>query len=245
MAGVDVMVDDRDARIARLEAELQRRDAELLEARAVIESRDHALAEALEQQTATAEVLRVIASSPTDLQTVLNRIAEAAATLCGAGDAVVNQVSGDFLTVPAAWGTILGLSKNPRAPLDRGLPVGRAIMDARPVRLLGEPEDIEEEFPIGAAIWRQFGVRALLCVPLVREGTPIGGISLRRYEAVPFTDEHVALLETFADQAVIAIENARLFEELERRNRRVDRGAGAADCHGGHPARHCLVTGRS
>ena len=198
------MADDA-VRIAQLEAELA--------------ERDRALAEALERQAVMAEVLRVMAASPADLQTVLTTIAEAAARLCGAADALINQViDGDF-PLTAAWGSAVGrLPLGHRFALDPGLPPGRAVLDRRPVSLCGNPEDIEAEYPIGAALWRQFGIHANLSVPLVRENTPIGAITIRRLEAVPFTEQQMALLKSFADQAVLAIENARLFEELGARN---------------------------
>ncbi|MFN8637437.1 MAG: GAF domain-containing protein [Chloroflexota bacterium] len=186
-----------------------------------LDQRNRELSEALEQQSALAEVLRVIASSPTNLQAVLASIANAAATLCSSDGAVVNVVSGEWLIVPADWGHDPHAYVGPRLPLVPGLPVGRAVLDSRPVRLCGDPADIEAEFPIGAALWRQFGLRATLSVPLIREGQPIGGITLRRYEATAFTDEQVALLETFADQAVIAIENTRLFEQLQDANQQL------------------------
>ena len=205
------MADDRDARIAQLEAELERRDAALRQARA--ES-----AALREQQTATSEILRVIASSPTDLESVLTAIAESAAKLCGANDAIVHQLEDGGIRLTAAWGSIGRFPLGTLFPLDRGLPNARAILERQPVEMCGDPEDIEQEFPMTARLWRQFGIHANLAVPLLRDDSPIGAITIRRLEAVPFTDQQIALLETFADQAVIAIENARLFEELERRN---------------------------
>jgi signal transduction histidine kinase len=184
---------------------------------AELEQRNGELGAALEQQTATAEVLRVIASSPTDLAAVLGTIAEAAAGLCDANDALINQVQDGALPLVAAWGTIPRLPLGSSFPLDRGFPPGRAILDARPIQVCGEPHQIEAEYPLGAALSERFGFRSVLSVPLLREGTPIGSISIRRVEAAPFGEKHVRQLETFADQAVIAIENARLFRALQDR----------------------------
>jgi GAF domain-containing protein len=173
---------------------------------------------ALEQQTATAEVLRVIASSPTDLQTVLDTIAEAAAKLCGADDALVGRVVDGAQVQMSAWGSISRRPRETRFPLDRGHIPGRAILDGVPVSAVGEPDQISDEFPIAAELFREHGVRAALSVPLLRAGAVVGVITIRRVEALPFSTKQVTLLETFADQAVIAIENARLFEELGQRN---------------------------
>ena len=199
---------------ARLFEELEQRNAELQES-------NRQVTEALEQQTATARDPaghRVLADRPAGGPGYDRR---GAATLCNADDAVIHQIRGGVLTLPAAWGSVAQQLVGSRLPLDRSLPVGRAVLDGQPVRLCGEAEDIEEEFPLGAALWRQFGVRAVLSVPLMRHETAIGGISIRRFSAVPFTDEQMALLETFADQAVIAIENARLFEELQAANQQL------------------------
>jgi len=174
--------------------------------------------EALEQQTATSEILRVISSSPTDVQPVFNAIAASAARLCESFDALIFRVDGDRLRLVAHHGSIpLGTIGEFTLPLGRGTMPGRSALDGRTIHaadLLAEAE----EFPEGSEVAQRMGFRTALTIPLMREGIPIGVIALRRTEVRPFTDRQIALLQTFADQAVIAIENVRLFKELEARN---------------------------
>src|SRR5262249_457480 len=152
--------------------------------------------EALEQQTATAEVLRVIASSPTDLQGMLNVIAESAARFCGASSAVIHQVQGDVLVRAGRWGGPLGGQVAEVLPLSADLINGRAVLTNQPVHVYGEPDDIRNEYPLAADLWRRGGMRAYLCMPLVREGKAMGTIALRRVEPVPFSDKQIDSLRT-------------------------------------------------
>ena len=179
-----------------------------------LEARNRDLTETLEQQTATGEVLRVISSSPTDIQPVLDTVAESAARLCNAFDAAIWLQEGDRLRIAAHHGSI---PAQPTIPLVRGTSNGRAILDGRTIHI-ADMQAEAGEFPQGAENARRMGHRTILCVPLMREGVAIGTLQLRRREAQLFTDRQVALLETFADQAVIAIENVRLFKELDARN---------------------------
>jgi GAF domain-containing protein len=176
--------------------------------------------EALERQTATAEILKVIASSPTDVHPVMDSIAESAARLCEAYDAVVMLRRGDNLHYAAHYGPIPTDSIGTALPITRGLVSGRVVLEARQFHF-ADLQVETEEFPEGSAIARKHGFRAALNTPLLREGTAIGVIVVRRQEAQPFNDKQIALIRTFADQAVIAIENVRLFNELEARNRDV------------------------
>ena len=174
------------------------------------------LTEALEQQTATSEILGVIASSPTDIQPVLDTIAKNAARVCGANDvSVVLQIEGDRLRKVAGHGSAPGSPVGLETPLNRNSLWGRAIVDRETIHIR-DFQEVAADYPESRG--SQFGHRTLLATPLLREGVPIGVISSRRTEVQPFTDKQIALLKTFADQAVIAIENVRLFQELQERN---------------------------
>jgi signal transduction histidine kinase len=183
-----------------------------------VERRNRNLNDALEQQTATAEVLRVIAASPTDVPAVLKAVAASAARVCGTSDALIYRLDGDSLRLAATHGPVPG-AMGSVADLNRGSVIGRAVVDGRTVHI----PDIEEEadFPISRAWARASGARTAVATPLLRNGVAIGGIALRRTEVRPFSEQQIRLLETFADQAVIAIENARLFEALQEANRQL------------------------
>jgi signal transduction histidine kinase len=186
-----------------------------------VEDRTRDLTEALEQQTATSEILRVISSSPTDIQPVLDAVAQNAARLCDAEDAIIFRADSGALRKVAGHGPIpiFPAGSDETVPINRGSVAGRAIMDRQPVHLRDLAEADEAEFPEGRAYQRRFGNRTTLGVPLLREGTALGAILIRRMEVRPFSEKQIALLQTFADQAVIAIENVRLFNELQTRNR--------------------------
>jgi GAF domain-containing protein len=175
------------------------------------------LKEALEQQTATSEILGVIASSPTDIQPVLDAVAATAARLCDASDALIDRVDGDVFEHVAVYGQMPVAGS--RRPLTRGRPAGRAIIDRQTIHIHDLVPELETEFPEAKARQQVSGTRTLLVTPLLREGVAIGAIQIRRPEVRPFSQKQIALLKTFADQAVIAIENVRLFRELEARNR--------------------------
>ncbi|HSA90486.1 MAG TPA: GAF domain-containing protein, partial [Burkholderiales bacterium] len=169
--------------------------------------------EALEQQTAISEVLRVISGSPADVQPVLEAVAERAARICQATDARIFLVEGDRLRYAAGVGDVPYPETGELRNLDRGLVMGRAVIDRQPVHIEDLAAVSEQEWPQAAAAQRRFGHRTTLAVPLLREKQALGAILLRRMEVRPFTEKQIALLKTFADQAAIAIQNVRLFNE--------------------------------
>ncbi len=185
-----------------------------------LEARNRDLTEALEQQTATAEILQVISSSPTDVQPIFDTIVRSAVRLCDADHSSLFQFDGKLITRAASFNMTadeFDVTRRlfPRPPA-RDSATGRAILERAVVHI----PDIRSDPEFGIRpVQEALGFRATLAVPLLREGNPIGGISLWRREARPYSDRQIALVRTFADQAVIAIENVRLFEELQARNR--------------------------
>src|SRR5712691_11842122 len=199
--------------------ELEKRLAESLEREnatgAILQEKDRALTEALEQQTATAEILRVISSSPTDLEPVLDAVSENASRLCEASDAAILLLEGTQLRTAAHHGQVFAAALD--RPVTRDGVAGRTVIDRETIHLADVLQ--AADFPLGQQLSRADGSRTVLATPLMREGVAIGAILIRRGEVRPFSDKQVKLLQTFADQAVIAIENVRLFKELEARNR--------------------------
>jgi signal transduction histidine kinase len=176
------------------------------------------LQECLAQQTATGEILRVIASAPTELQPVLDTVAENAARVCGANDAVIFLIKDDVLWRAAVYGSlIMSIIGEAGPPIDRGNVPGRAVIERRTIHI-HDLQAVADEYLGAKTRGIAQGVRTELSTPLLREGEPIGVILIRRTEVRPFTEKQIALLRTFADQAVIAIENVRLFQEIQNKN---------------------------
>jgi signal transduction histidine kinase len=176
----------------------------------------------LEQQTATADVLKVISRSTFDLQTVLQTLVESAARFCAADKAnIIREKDGGFYTAEAYGYSqeFLDYIKNIPAKAERGSASGRALAEGRVVHIADVKADPEYTL---AEVQRLGDYRTILCVPMLREGVPIGLLVLTRSEVKPFTDKQIELVTTFADQAAIAIENVRLFDEIQDKSRQLE-----------------------
>jgi two-component system, NtrC family, sensor kinase len=185
--------------------ERRRAEAEIRTARDAAEA-------ALERQTATADILKVIASSPTDVQPVLDAVAKAAQRFCGAVDAVISLREDDEIIRAAHQGSLNSVMG--RSPIDLNSITGRTIIDASTVHIPDIATLDRDELATTQALAADSGARAAVAAPLLREGIAVGCILLRKREPGPFAPEQIEILETFAAQAVIAIENVRLFTEL-------------------------------
>ena len=175
------------------------------------------LAEALEQQAATSEVLRVISGSPGEVQPVLDTIAKTASALCAANDTSIFLREGKHLRIAAHHGSI-PIPLGSLRLLNRDLVAGRTVLDEEVIQV-ADLAAAGDEFPYGREIAQELGHRTTLGIPLMSGTTAIGCLLLRRTVVQPFAEKQVALLRTFADQAVIAIENVRLFDEVQARTR--------------------------
>ncbi|MBV8752046.1 MAG: GAF domain-containing protein [Hyphomicrobiales bacterium] len=181
------------------------------------------LRESLEQQTATADVLKVISRSPTDLQRALDTIVETAKTLSNSYDAAIALREGEGMRARAHNGPIP--IRTEWSTLSRGSVAARSVLDKAAVHI----HDLSAEgteFPEGQQYALKMGHRTILAVPLLLTGKAIGTMIVRRKEVLPFTNSQISLMETFADQAVIAIENTRLFEEVQARTQELARSVG-------------------
>jgi signal transduction histidine kinase len=187
-----------------------------------VEERTRDLSEALERQTATAEILRVISSSPTDLKPVLDAVVESARRLCDASDSALLRVEGDALVIVAEHRLGGAVEIGELVPIRRDWVAGRAVVDRKTVHI---PDIMaqSEEFAAAMASVTKRGLRTMLLVPMLREGAVIGVMGLARTEVRPFSDKQIELVQAFADQAVIAIENVRLFQELQSRTHELAR----------------------
>jgi len=172
------------------------------------------LREALEQQTATSEILRVISGSPTDVSPVLDAVAKAALRFCGAEDSVVQLREGDQWLIVGHEGPMIA-EIGSRQPLDRQTAPGRAMLDCRTAHFPDVSALDPVEYAAAHEFSRRHGFRAALAAPMLREGQAIGAVTLRRSAPGAFTERQIEVLESFAAQAVIALQNTRLFTELK------------------------------
>ena len=189
--------------VEELERELRKKERELGEAR--------------EQQGAIGDILRVISSSPADLETGLGTLVKSAAKFCGADDVVIYRLDSEGLRVIAHHGPVRGPLGQVVA-LDRSTVMGRAVLGESTIHI-ADVQSAEDDLETGRELASKHGHRTMVGVPLMCKRRPVGALLLRRTEVAPFSEQQITLLQTFAGQAAIAIENARLFEEAQTRRR--------------------------
>ena len=180
-----------------------------------VQQLERQLSEAHQREAATAEVLKVISRSALDVQWVLDTLVKSAARLCDAYDAAILQVDGDLLRLAAHHGQFAFPAP---IPATRGTASGRAVIERRTIHV-ADMQAEADEYPEGRERALCSGWHTALSVPLIRGAEAIGAILIRRADVRPFGDRQIELVESFADQAVIAIENARLFEEVQARTK--------------------------
>jgi len=186
-----------------------------------VQARTEELSESLQQQTATADVLKVISRSTFDLKSVLQTLVESAGRLCGADYATITRQKDGVLFFAEAYGYSSEFIEYVKAmPVERGrgTATGRALLERRVIHIADVLADPDYTW---AEAQRLGGYRTVLGVPMLREGVPMGVLTLTRSEVRPFTDKQIELVQTFADQAAIAIENVRLFDEIQDKSRQL------------------------
>jgi len=188
------------------------------------EQKARELSEVQQQTTAIREILRTISSSPSDIQSILDTVAENAARLCNVEDAEIFRVEGNALRLVSKYGTNDLWPVGTLRSLNRDWVAGQAVIDRRSIHVY-DLQAAANEFPLGADLAKKFGNRTTFATPLIREGTAIGAILIRCMDVSPLTEKQIELLKTFADEAVIAIENVRLFNEIQEKSRKVEEQA--------------------
>jgi signal transduction histidine kinase len=186
-----------------------------------VQARTRELSESLQQQTATADVLKVISRSTFDLRSVLQTLVESAGRLCDADYATITRQKDGVLFFAEAYGyspEFIEYVRGLRVERGRGTATGRALLEGRVIHIADVLADPDYAW---AEAQRLGGYRTVLAVPMLREGMPIGVLTLTRSKVRPFTDKQIELVSTLADQAAIAIENVRLFDEIQDKNRQL------------------------